>query len=331
MIALSRHKTFLDIFPTPEFLLLSSTGITITDEDIKFVKLNREIFGRGFKLTHRDKINIPKGTVESGLVSNPSGLTFALKKLLTQYGIHYAHATLPEEKAYLFTTTIGWVPPEGLRDAVAFIVEENAPVSLVDSIFDFEIINEDESAGEIKLTVSVLPKNIVGAYVEAFESAGIVPISFNIESQAIARAVIHRGDKRAHLVINLSANKSGLYVVEDEVVQFSVTPSYGFGEDESYVGLSDLRAEVRKVLAFWNARTDKLGKPEKKIEKIILCGLGASKKDFVIKLMSDIEVRYVLADVWLNTSPSRNYVPDISLEESLEFASAVGLVLPDHR
>lgn len=331
MVTLSRHKTFLDIFPTPEFLLLSSVGINITDDNIKLVELNREILGRGFKLTYRNKLSIPKGTIESGLISNPAGLTFALKNLSEQHDIRYAHATLPEEKAYLFTTTIGRVPPEGLRDAVAFIIEENAPVSLADSIFDFEIISEDEGAGEIKLTVSVLPKSIVATYVETFESAGIVPISFNLESQAIARAVVHRGDRRSHLIINLSAKKSGFYVVEDEVVQFSVTPTYGFDEGDSNLGLSDLKAEMKKVLAFWNARTDKLGKPEKKIEKIILCGSGADKKDFVKKLMGESELKYVLADVWLNTSPFRDYVPDMPFEESLDFAPAIGLVLPASR
>jgi Tfp pilus assembly PilM family ATPase len=328
MTALLRHKTFLDIFPAPEFLLLSSTGINITDSTTQFVELKREIFGRGFKLAHSGKLENPRGAVESGLIKNPAGLVSVLKKISSDYGIHYAHATLPEERVYLFTTTINRVPVEGLRDAVAFIIEENAPVSLSDSVFDFEIIGEEGGTGKIKLTVSVLPKSVVGAYVEAFESAGITPVSFDIESQAVAKAVIHRGDKRSHLIINLSANKTGLYVVDDEVVQFSITPTYGFGDDDSYLGLSDLKAEMRKVLAFWNARTNKSGQLEKKIEKIILCGPGASKKDFVRKLMEEIEVKYVLADVWLNTSASRDYAPNMPFDESLEYASAVGLVLP---
>lgn len=331
MISLLGQKTFLDLFPAPEFLLLSTAGIAVTDTDTKFVQLQREIFGDGFKLANASKINHPPKTIESGPINNPDELVNILKKLSSRYGIRYAHAVLPDEKAYLFTTTIGWVPPLGLKDAVAFIIEENAPISLAESVFDFEIIREDENAGEIKLSVSVVPKSVVSAYVGIFESALITPISFDLESQAIARAVIHRGDRRPHLIINLSLNKTGFYVVEEEVVQFSTTPAYGIDGGNSYPSLDDLKAEMRKVFVFWNARTDKSGKPEKKIEKVILCGLGGSKTDFVEKLMSESEVPYALADVWLNMSPSRSHVTEMPFDESLDYASVIGLVLPRGR
>lgn len=339
MISLLKQKTFLDFFPTPEFLLLSTTGITITDVDTKFVQLRRKIFGDGFELAHASKVDNPKGAVESGLINNSDELVSILKKLASHYNIRYARASLPEEKAYLFTTNINWVPSEGLKDAVAFIIEENVPVSLAESVFDFEIINENESAGKIKLAVSVLPENVVNAYVGLFESALITPVSFDLESQAIARTVIHRGDKRPHLIINLSLKKTGFYVVEEEVVQFSTTSAYGVGGDDPYPNLNDLKAEMRKVFAFWNARIDdplrqssseasKSGQPGKKIEKVILCGLGRSRADFVEKLMSESEVPYASADVWSNMSSSRKHVSEMSFDESIDYASAIGLVLP---
>lgn len=331
MTAFVRQKTFLDFFPVPEFLLLSTTGIVITDEATRFVQLRKEVFGDGFELAHATKVDNPKGLVESGLVNNPKELVPILKKLSLHYGIHYAHATLPEEKAYLFTTTIGWVPPLGLRDAVAFIIEENAPISLAESIFDFEIVRKDREAGEIKIAVSVLQKSVVNAYIELFESADIIPISFDIESQAVSRAVLHRTDKRPHLIINLSLNKTGFYVVEEEVVQFSTTLTYGVSEDDSYPSLDDLKGEMHKVLTFWSARTDKSGNPEKKIEKIILCGVGANKKDFVEKLISGCDIPAVLADVWLNTFSKRNHTTEIPFDESLGYASAIGLALPRRR
>lgn len=330
MTVSSRQKTFFDIFPAPEFLLLSNMGITITDTDTTFVQLRRKIFGDGFELVHSSKVDNPKGVVESGLINNTNELILILKKLSSRYNIRYVRATLPEEKAYLFTTNISWVPPEGLRDAVAFIVEENAPVSLAESVFAFEIIHEDESAGEIKLAVSVLPKNIVAPYVGLFEAASITPISFDLESQAIARAVISRGDMQTTLIVNLSLKKTGFYIVEEEVVQFSTTLAYGLGldRDESYLNVNDLRAEMHKIFIFWDARTDKSGKPEKKIEKVILCGLGANKTDFIKQLVSENEVPYALADVWQNMSSAHNHVPEISLDASLDYASAIGLVLP---
>lgn len=330
MTELSRRKSFLDFFPVPEFLLLSNTGIVITDEDTKFIQLRRRVFGDGFELTRATKVVNTVGAIESGLIVSPQEIIPSLKKLATNYGIYYAHAVLPEEKSYLFTTTIPLVPPEGLRDAVAFIIEENAPVSLLESVFDFEIISQNKATNEIKLAVSVLPKGIVNSYVSLLESAGITPVSFELESQATARAVIHREDKRPHLIVNLSSKKTGFYVVEDSVVQFSTTPAYGVGALGMYSNLNDLKAEMRKVLAFWDVRTDKLGKGTK-IEKIVLCGSGASDEDFVKKFMEEINIEYLLADIWINTSSSRESTPGIPFNESLDYASALGLVLSKNK
>lgn len=327
MISLTRRKTFIDFFPVPEFLLLSNTGIAITDNYTKFVQLRRGIFQDRFDLVHATKVDNPKGAVESGLITSPAALVPILKKLVSHYGVRYAHAVLPEERAYLFTTTINWVAPEGIRDAVAFIIEENAPVTLAESVFDFEIIKEDKALGQITLSVFVLPKEIVNAYVSLFESVGIVPISFKLESQAIARALIHQDDKRSHLIINLSWKKTGFYILEDGVVQFSTTSAYSIGGDDLYSNLNDMKAEMRKVLAFWDIRNNKSGKPERKIEKAILCGPGGSKDEFIKKFMSESNIEYSPADIWLNMSP-KHHIEKMSFEESLEYTTAIGSVLP---
>lgn len=323
MTSISRRKTLLDFFPVPQFLLFSTTGIAITDNDTKFVQLKRELFGDKFELVHATKENNPKGAVEAGLIKNPTELASVLKKLAKHHGTRYAHAVLPEEKAYLFTTSIDWVSPEGRRDAVAFILEENAPVALTESVFNFEIINEDMEAGKIKLAVSVLPKDVVHSYEELLKSVGITPISFELESQAIARTVIGRGDKRPHLIINLSWKKTGFYVVDEGVVQFSTTQAYGVGKDDSHSSLNDLKAEMRKVLAFWNVRTSKA---ENKIKKAIICGAGTGQKDFIEKLMEGSNIEHASADIWLNMSP-RHHISEMSFEESLDYVSAIGLVL----
>lgn len=331
MTALSKRKSFRDFFPVPEFMLLSMTGIVITDDDTRFVELKRGLFGDGFELVHASKAANPKGAVESGLIISPQNLSPVVKRLSEHYGSSYARVVLPEERAYIFTATIDWVPKEGLRDAVAFIVEENVPISLAESVFDFEIISSDQRAGEIRVAVSVVPKDIVKSYENLLESIGITPISFELESQATARAVVHREDKRPQLIINLALKKTGFYVVEDGIVQFSTTPVFGIGADGAYANLADLRAEMRKVTTFWNVRTDKHGHPSKKIEQIVLCGQGASDTTFVGKLMEGSEIGHQLADVWLNLSSSRDHTPSIHFEESLSYTPAIGLVLPHNK
>lgn len=329
MTSFSEKKGFFNFFPTPEYLLLSTYGIAITDESVKFVQFQRGLFGNSLKLTHYDKVLLPENTVASGYINNAEKLTSVLKNLAQKHGISYLRATLPEERAYLFTATIEKVPPEGLRDAVAFIVEENVPVKLADSVFDFDVVEDLPASNQLKVTVSVLSKKVVDFYIQVFVAAGITPVSFDIESQAIARAIIPTGDKLAQLIVNLNKKKTGFYVVEDGVVQFTTTLPYESGKEAPYPHLNDLKTEMRKIFAFWSARPANAGLTESRIEKVILSGAGALNDAFIAEFMNDCPVPYSVANVWLNISRGFERLPkkDITAE-SLEYAAAIGLVLP---
>lgn len=322
MTQVKGQKTFLDFFPAPEFLLLSTSGISVTDSDTKFAELKRGVFGDGFKLGHSEKFQNPEGAIESGEIKDPAALAENLKKISSKYGVRYAHATLPDEKVYIFTAAIDAVAPEDLHDAAAFIIEEHVPVPLADSVFDFEVVGKNSAARKIKLAVTVAPKSVARSYEELFESAGITPVSFDTESQAVARAVVPQGDRRSHLIVNISAKRTGLYAVEDGVVQFATSLSYGADSDAD-----NLKSEMRKVMEFWNDRTEPLGGEARKIEKVIICGIGADNEDFVAKLVDGLETERGLADVWTNMSRS-GAAEDMKLEESIDYASAIGLVLP---
>jgi len=327
--------SFFDFFPTPRFLLLSDAGVTISDKAVQVVEF-REMHAsdQKFSLVHCEAEPLAPGAVTSGIIQDRDEVVRVLKVARARHHLNFVRATLPEEKAYLFITEFDSMPLEDLRDAVAFILEENVPVPLAESVFYFDVIKPDPSSTKIKVAVYVLQEKEVGAYVKIFESAGITPVSFDIESQAIARALIFEGDTRTQLILNLGETKTGLYIIEDEVVQFSSTPAFGSRarEDGSYGDLSNLKLEVRKLFSFWNTRLDKRGIPQKKIERILLTGEGAVKEDFVAELMSGLEAPYVLADVWANAFSIKKHLPEVPFETSLSYASTIGAALPsrDH-
>src|SRR3989338_7111058 len=253
MTSLLNNKTFLDFFPAPELLLLSNSGIVVTDEDVKFVQLHRAILGGGFKLAHLNRVDGSNGMIEQGS-DNYAELVSALKGLSLRYGVRRVQATLPDEKAYLFTTNVDKVPKKDLYDAVAFVIEENVPISLAESIFDFEIVDELSDSSNIKVAVTVLSKSTVDTYIELFEAAGITPVSFDIESQAIARAIIPRKEDRTIMIINITGKKTGFYVVEDGVVHFTPPLPPGPAGEPPYPHMSDLKTEMTKILSFWSSR-----------------------------------------------------------------------------
>lgn len=323
MSALLKKKVFSDYFPVPEYLRLSNSGIAITDTEVKFLEFRHGRFSRF------EKISLPEGVVQSGFINAPEKLIAILKDLALRYKLRYAYATLPEERAYLFTTIIDKVPEEGLRDSVAFIIEENVPVKLANSVFDFDVIEELKQSNQLKITVSVISKKVVDFYLQVFESAGITPVSFDIESQAIARAIIPRGDKSTQLIVHLGEKKTGFYVVEDEVVQWTTTLPYSAQTNTTNSHLTDLRTELRKIFAFWTTRAEKPGFSERKIEKMLICGPGALNGALVAEFTKECPVTCSITDPLINVPEAKAHLQQNLSAEVLNYASAIGLVLPN--
>jgi Tfp pilus assembly PilM family ATPase len=322
-----KQNTFYNHFPTPEYLTLSNCGVAISDGSLHFIQFSHGLVGNGLNLSSFEKITLPEGVVDSGFINDTEKLTAVLRDLASRYRLSFVRATLPEERAYLFTTTIDRVPSEGLRDAVAFIIEENVPVTLAESVFDFDILTEDEHSDKIEVTVAVLSKKVVNFYLQVFRDAGITPVSFDIESQAIARAVVPKGDKSTQLIVNLGRNKTGFYVVEDEVVQFTTTLPIGVGKEGEGLHQEEIKSEMGKIFTYWSAH-HKGGGAERKVSKVLLCGEASISQGFVSELESDLGVPHSAVNPWANiSSDTRKLSPEL-IKDAMEYIPAIGLAIP---
>jgi hypothetical protein len=122
--------------------------------------------------------------------------------------------------------------------------------------------------------------------------------------------------------VNIGKFKTGFYVAENKIIQFSSTASIG-----ATGNANSLNSEMRKIFSYWNNRPDD-GFSSGEIKRVIVCGAEASQEDFVRELMEEVEAEWRLADVWVNAFSIKNGLPEISFEESLGFATAIGLALP---
>ncbi len=312
-----------DIFPTPRFLTLTDAGVSISERTVRYISFRPSGSG-DLHIEFSGEIALPEGVVSQGEVKDKEKLVEILSQLSRDKGIRFVKATLPEERAYLFTTAVDRVPYKDLRDAVAFLIEENAPVSLSKSLFSFEILDNPDN---FKVAVSVLPTDVAQTYIETFEAAGLTPVSFDIESQAISRALVKRGDERAHLIIYLGHNRVGFYLVNDGVVQFSTTMVIDVADSENPETIKALKLEIRKFFSFWSSKVDANSIPNQKVERIIIGGPWAKDEKLVSSIMSDVETPYSLGNVWINVSDIEKRLPDMSFEESLAYAAAVGAAL----
>lgn len=332
-------KSFFDFFPTPKFLEMPAPGLALTDTGLKFIE-----FGSGPQgaiIKRYGGASLPKGFIEGGNIIDQEGLVRALEDFRKSFNLRYIRTSLPEERAYLFQTTVPKVSPNELRNVIEATIEENVPLSVSEVIFDYAVLEDQENSVEdgIAVSVSVIPEQLVMEYLTVFRSAGFMPLHFDIESQAISKAVIKRGDDDVSLIVNVNPTKVGLCIVSQGAVSFTSTiamsaPAKTNSENQSsdiltlYPSLKFLVAEIQKVFMYWQTQADRQNKRIVPIEKIILCGEEAGRDGVAQYLASELTTKVELANVWCNAFSFDDYVPSISQKDSLVYAGAVGLALP---
>ncbi len=315
------NKIF-DAFPPPKFLSTPFAGVSISDlaiHCIQFGKKNNKFYIE--KFTERA---LPPGVITAGEVNNKDELIHILETLKKDLKIEHVRVSISEEKAYLFTAKIPEVKQKEVISAIESKIEENIPVNPAELIFDYKLFGHKEK-NHIDVVVYALPINTVNIYVDILQSSGLTPLSLEIESQAIARALLKPDNNETVLIVNFQLEKVGLYVTKDRVVRFTSTIAIK-KDSPNYEGT--LLQEIKKLYVYWHTLKENLDEAENKIEKIIICG-GSSDGTIIPYLGGHIEVRVVLGDVWTNIFNLNAGVPEIPFNDSLKFAAAIGSAISD--
>lgn len=345
-------------FPPPLFLNLKATGVDISDSSIKVLGLKQT--ERGSVPEFFEERKIAPGIVRQGGIEDPESLTTVLTALRRKYDMNFVRASLPEEKAYLFQTSVpNSQDREQISNSIEFQFEEHVPIPLSESIFDYDIIEEKHNT--IDVSVTVFPKTVVENYQKVFKDAGLTLASLTLEGQAMANAVVPNGDTNTYMIVDFGRTRSGISIVKNGIVGFSSTVDVGGNElteaimkyfkvddaeaqeiknqkgfinnkenKELYESLtttiSALKSEINRHFVYWNTK-DTNSKKEDKISKIILCGGNASLVGLPEFLSLGIKVPVEKAQVWQNAFSYNDYIPPMSYEMSLSYATVVGLTL----
>jgi type IV pilus assembly protein PilM len=280
-----------------------------------------------------------------------------------KFNLEFIRASLPEEKAYVFRMDVPLLTPDEVREHIAFELEEHVPLPLGDAVFDYQEVPGASKGGETRaVTVSVFPRKTVEAYTTMYLSAGLIPLGFEMEGDAMARAVVRKGDYGTYLLVDFGTERTGISIVSQGAVEFSSTVDIGgatltaaiqkyfsismeeaekikqegrfarTGKDQDLFAslmnsVSALRDEINKHVNYWQTRPAQDGDPVKPIEKIILCGGDSNLSGFPEHLALTVTIPVELADVWVNTTALGPYVPPIRFNESLSYTAAIGLAL----
>lgn len=317
-------KSFFDLFPTPKFLEMPSPGLALSDSGLKFIEFSTG--PEGMVVKRYGSALFPAGLIENGVILDEEAFAHALKNFRKSFDLHYIRTTIPEERAYLYETTIPKVSDKDMRTAVEATLEENVPISVAEAVFDYVML-PDRATGkdEVRVSVSVIAEAVVMEFLELYRKAGFMPLHFDVESQAVAKAVVPKHDPSTVLVISIDPMKTTFSIVSLGAVAFASTMNSSMGND--FVALD---AEIKKIFLYWQSEGERQGEKISAIEHIIVCGGMKDLGNAVDHIGKTFGVKAALGNVWVNAFSLDRYVPPITLDESLGYASAIGLALSHH-
>lgn len=353
-------RLFQSFFPTPRYLRMPSVGLDISDKSVRFLGLKET--PKGIRLGAYADEDIPPGLVEKGTIKDEKRVKEVLRSMKERHKLEFVRVSLPEEHGYLFRLDLEGVSRGEWRDSVLIQLEENVPLSAEEAIFDYEVLDERENGATLQ--VSVFPRALAESYLRIFKESGLVPLSFEVEAQAIARAVVKKGDGGVRMVVDFGKSRTGISVVQKGVVVFTSTIDIGgylltdaiskqfsvasdaaerlkkeeglsSGRKTKDVSsaiistISTLKDEINKHFIYWHTHKAKQYPGGGHIESIVLCGGDSNLRGLSDYLAQNLRLPVALADVWQNVASAGEIVPEIPFASSLTYATAIGLALGD--
>lgn len=309
-------------FPPPKFLNIPFAGVAISDSAIRVIQFGRK-GGRLYIQKYTEK-PIASGVITSGQINNTEEVVKILVDVKKELNLEHVKISLPEERAYLFTTKLPVVSQKELHSALESKMEENVPVAPTDINFDYKLFYHKQKE-HLDVSVAAVPSDLINQYVDIANKAGLALLSLEIEPQAIIRSLVPVGSANTVLVIHFSPGKVSLYVSTYRVVRFTSTISTKFVQKDDP---SFLLREVKRLDIYWDTLKENVDKADRKISQIIICGEGFDDS-MISYLSSHLSTPITMGNVWTNVFDINSVLPEMSFSDSLRFPSATGLALPE--
>lgn len=343
-----------------------AVGIDISEHVFRLVEIRRgPFYKRKLQLYRYSEERLPDGLVVAGELTDPGAAVEHLKSLMKKaYGRSRPHGvvvTLPETRTFIKVISVKKPEkPDDISTAILAEAELHIPTPMSELYIDWQHLEDPRTVATGKpmnVTIGAAPKRIVDSYSAALESAGLIPVAFEIEAQAIVRSVIDRKHEadRTFGIVDFGATRSSFIVYDKGTIQFTVSlPLSGDAVTHRIaeaLGVDETEAERTKrqcgvdahtcgtelwsiMKPFLNEMTERIidavgfyrdhFSGGRALDEIILCGGGANmaRMDELLSELTKTPVRK--ADPWVNIDPGHSPLPP---EIILSSTTAVGLAL----
>lgn len=342
-------------------------GLDIADNSLKIVKLTKK---RGrLDLASFSNLSLPQGIVRQGEILKPAELVTLVKKALLQVKgkplrTKYVIASLPEEKSFVRVIPLPPMKPQEINRVILWEIEAHIPLKGDEIYLDWQLVSSlDKKNRQIYVLIVAAPQKLVETYATVLEEAGLITLGLELESVAIARALVKDGQTQEPLpILDIGYSTTSFLLYSGRTLCFTSTIPYGGSQLtqaisqklnvdikeaeklKSKIGLDkkkgrriiaacqpildEIAANTKKYLSFFQHECPLGYAPCEPITQVLLCGGGAQLFGLTTFLSLALKLPVVLANPWVNIlKPPLKSVPQLSFSESLGFTTSLGLAL----
>jgi type IV pilus assembly protein PilM len=348
------------LFPTPSFVAIPTVGLDFSDATMRFVSL--EVHKEGLLPKRFAEMAIPEGCMKGGKIIDTEKFISFLKEAQTKYHLKYVRVSLPESQVYSFTLSIDKGSQGDIRGAIEVLIEDNIPLKAIETVFDYHILSSSDSG--IVVQVVALAEAVSTNYFNAFFSADIIPVSFELEGQAITRAVLDPEDTGSCMIVDFGANRTGITIVTNRTAMVTATLDFGgkmltqmlakelnlpldqaealkrehglamVGDHKDVFsvlanGISVLKDEINRRYIYWHEKKNQFTSfPQ--IDTVYLCGGHSNLSGLDDYLSANLKLKVIQVNPWRNCFSLDDTIPDMPREASMSYVTAIGLALADY-
>jgi len=206
-------------------------GLDIGEKKLKLVALVPN--GHTLNLTHYNSIDLDGDEIIKNEIADPNKLAKKIKLLVdTAHGSfklksQFVHACIPDTQTFVKLIDIPDMTDEEIPEAIKWASEHHIPIPPDEIYLDWQIVHHDPQNKKIKILIAAVTKKISDEYVAVIKLAGLIPLSLDVETTAIIRALRLSilEDQKTDIasgvaLIDLGQTHTSLAIIANKTIQF---------------------------------------------------------------------------------------------------------------
>jgi type IV pilus assembly protein PilM len=311
------------------------------------------------------QIGLRPGAMEAGEIKDRGQVSIALRRLWQDGGFssRRVHVGVAGLRAITREIDMPLMSPDELEHAVRFQADEVVPFPLESTALSSKVvaqINEPDAPPKLRVLLAAAHSQLIEALVATLEDADLEPVSIDLQTAALARALYDpRFGGAPETIASIGAGLTLVVVEQGGILQFvrtldmggeSITSAVGGSldlphadaevvkrqlgypghhdsraESAANAAVDELVAEIRNSIRFFSSLPGR-----QPVSRILLTGAGCRAVGFFAKLQATAGVPVAMASPLSRVDTSNLALsPEQGAELDAVVATSIGLALPD--